>query len=137
MFTRPARKATRSTRPEDSIWEEAASAWLMETLEPRVLLSAAPVATHDFLLFHQAGSARPSASAAAVGLSPATIRQAYGINSVSFGGIVGDGTGQTIAIVDAYDAPTIAADLHAFDLRFGLADPPSFTKIGQTGTSTL
>ncbi|MCY2924072.1 MAG: hypothetical protein NT031_01295, partial [Planctomycetota bacterium] len=102
-----------------------------------MLLSAAPVATHDFILFHQAGSARPAASAAATGLSPTALRSAYGIDSISFNGIVGDGTGQTIAIVDAYDAPTIAADLHAFDLRFGLPDPPSLTKIGQTGTSTL
>ena len=47
--------------------------------------------------------------------------------------IPGDGSGQTIAIVDAYDAPNIAADLHVFDQQFGLPDPPSFVKVNQTG----
>ena len=49
------------------------------------------------------------------GLTPNQIRGAYGlgsytsgmlINAVTFGGIQGDGRGQTIAIVDAYDDPT-------------------------------
>ena len=35
-----------------------------------------------------------------------------------------DGTGQTIVIVDAYGSPTAAADLSAFDARFGIPDPP-------------
>src|SRR5262249_2532853 len=51
------------------------------------------------------------------------------------GGIKGDGTGQTIAIVDAYDAPTIVNDLHVFDVAFGLPDPPSFTRVAQDGTT--
>ena len=34
------------------------------------------------------------------------IRTAYGVNEIGFGAIAGDGTGQTIAIVDAYDDPT-------------------------------
>jgi subtilase family serine protease len=36
-----------------------------------------------------------------------------------------------------YDDPNIANDLHAFDQYFGLFDPPSFTKVNQTGGSTL
>ena len=47
--------------------------------------------------------------------TPAEIRHAYGVDQLSY-----DGTGQTIAIVDAFDDPTIAADLTAFDLKFGL-----------------
>ena len=54
--------------------------------------------------------------------SPAQIRAAYGFNSLSY-----NGAGQTIAIVDAYSDPTIAADLARFDQQFGLAAPPKFT----------
>lgn len=50
--------------------------------------------------------------------SPAQIRHAYGFDQVGW-----NGAGQTIAIVDAYDAPTVAADLHTFDVKFGLTDP--------------
>ena len=39
-------------------------------------------------------------------------------NQISFnGGFTGDGTGETIAIVDAYDDPNIQADLNTFDTR--------------------
>src|SRR5262249_51812117 len=38
-----------------------------------------------------------------------------------------DGTGQTIAIVDAYADPNIATDLTNFDQQFNLPAPPSFT----------
>jgi len=71
------------------------------------------------------------------GLSPSQVRQAYGINQVMFGSVTGDGTGQTIAIVDAYDYPTISTDLHNFDVAFGLPDPPSVTRVNETGGSTL
>ena len=41
------------------------------------------------------------------GLSPQQIAAAYGFDAVAFGGIAGDGAGQTIAIVDAYDDPAL------------------------------
>lgn len=63
----------------------------------------------------------------AVGYSPAQVR--------AYLGLTGTGTGQTIAVVSAYDDPTIAADLATFDTQFGLAAPPSFTKVSQTGTT--
>ena len=70
-----------------------------------------------------------------VGLTPRQIRTAYGIT-----GIAGNGAGQTIAIVDAYDDPNVAADLHAFDQQFGsqlgVLTDPVFTKVNQTGGST-
>ena len=50
-----------------------------------------------------------------VAYTPAQIRAAYGINNLSW-----DGTGQTIAIVDAYDDPTIDQALDDFDSQFGL-----------------
>ena len=49
--------------------------------------------------------------------TPAQIRDAYGVNNLSL-----DGTGQTIAIVDAYDDPDILQALDAFDSQFSLTD---------------
>ena len=62
--------------------------------------------------------------------NPTQIRHAYGIDSLAQ-----NGAGQTIAIIDAYDDPTIAGDLAAFNARFGL--PTSgFTKAIPQGTPT-
>jgi hypothetical protein len=74
-------------------------------------------------------------SASPSGLSPSQVRQAYGINQVTFqnGTVAGTGAGQTIAIVTAYDDPNIGADLKAFDRQYGIADAPSFIKYVQTG----
>src|SRR5207302_6022695 len=56
-----------------------------------------------------------------VGYDPAQIRHAYGFDQITFGkGVKGDGTGQTIAIVDAYDDPNIFKDLDVFDSTFGI-----------------
>src|SRR5258707_553803 len=54
--------------------------WQVEQLEPLLLLSA---------------------------LTPAEVSHAYGVDKVMFGTVKGDGTGQTIAIVDAYGATNI------------------------------
>jgi Bacterial Ig-like domain (group 3) len=47
--------------------------------------------------------------------TPAQIRSAYGVNNLAL-----DGTGQTIAIVDAYDDPAIYQAVDTFDAQFGL-----------------
>ena len=61
-----------------------------------------------------------------VGYDPAQIRHAYGFDQITFSnGVKGDGTGQTIAIVDAYDDPNIFKDLDVFDSTFGLPGPAS------------
>jgi hypothetical protein len=59
---------------------------------------------------------------------PAQIRHAYGFDQVST-----TGAGQTIAIIDAYDNPTVAGDLSHFDSVFGLP-AASFTKATPQGT---
>jgi hypothetical protein len=46
--------------------------------------------------------------------SPDQVRTAYGVNDLAL-----DGTGQTIAIVDAYDNPNIFDSVDAFDAEFG------------------
>jgi subtilase family serine protease len=113
----------------------------VESLESRQLLSASALPTAQPL-----GLATPLAGTLADGtaapsaISPANLRAAYGINNIKLNGITGDGTGQTIAIVIANDAPgfvdsTSAAfaksDLHVFDQQFGIPDPPLFTKVEQ------
>ncbi len=67
--------------------------------------------------------------------TPAQIRKAYGFDQISFGNVVGDGSGQTIAIIDAFDDPSAMNDLQQFDLQFGLPDPPSFQRVAQDGTT--
>ena len=126
-----------------------------ETLENRQLLSAAAGgathhrrhhfhsgfhatrdATHNYIITANAGSARPNASASPTGLTPATVRKAYGIDSTLFGAVKGDGTGQTIAIVDAYNDPNIASDFAAFSSAFGLPGS-TLTVENQTGGTAL
>ncbi len=73
--------------------------------------------------------------------SPAQLRQAYGINQISFTGtggttVKGDGSGQTIAIVEDGIDPTLGADLTTFDQFFGIPAPPSFNVVNQAGATT-
>ncbi len=74
-------------------------------------------------------------------VSAAQLRQAYGINQISFKGpggttVAGDGTGQTIAIVEEGVDPTLAADLATFDQFFGIPAPPNFAIIDQNNVTT-
>lgn len=73
-----------------------------------------------------------------IGYTPAQIAQAYGFNQIAFSGgtVRGDGTGQTIAIVDAYNDVNIAADLQVFDTKFGISAPPKFTTAVERGAMT-
>ena len=105
-----------------------------EPLEHRSLLSVVPPVPADFrqhpdyllhplsplstpATFDSSGSSSPN------GLTPNQIRGAYGLgtytsdvlsNGISFGGTNGDGSGETIAIIDSYDDPNALADLNAF-----------------------
>jgi hypothetical protein len=68
------------------------------------------------------------------GLTPADLASAYGYQPSA------GGTGQTVAIVDAYDDPGIEEDLAHFDSQYGLAACTMangcFKKVGQTGSTT-
>ncbi|HKM56643.1 MAG TPA: S53 family peptidase, partial [Isosphaeraceae bacterium] len=68
--------------------------------------------------------------AGSVAYTPAQIRAAYGISSLTL-----DGSGQTIAIVDAYDNPSIFQSLDAFDSQFGLT-PTGPTLYQQYGAAS-
>jgi hypothetical protein len=110
---------------------------VFEQLEGRWLLSAQPPAPTPWVLADPTAGATSFASASPPdgALTPSQIREAYGFDQIAFGGIPGDGTGQTIAIIDPYDSPTIAADLQTFDTSYGLPAPPSFTRIAQDGST--
>lgn len=111
---------------------------LIESLEKRVMLSAAasPVVEKPHFFSHSIPSA--SGNATIRGFIPSQVRTLYGFDQVNFsnGTVAADGTGQTIAIVDAYFDPTIASDLAFFDRAFSLNAPPSFTILNQTGGTT-
>jgi subtilase family serine protease len=76
----------------------------------------------------------PDNSPGASWLTPSEIDDAYGINLINFGSIQGDGAGQTIAIVDAYDDPNAASDLQTFDAEYGLPNP-TFQRLNQSGVA--
>ncbi len=105
----------------------------VEALEERLTPSAiSPIASPTHVL--PAHSGRPLQSPSPVGYVPSQILGAYGINQIQFGSVQGNGAGQTIAIVDAYDDPVIARDLANFDSTLGIPAPPSFTKVAQDGS---
>jgi hypothetical protein len=127
---------------------------MVEMLEGRVV----PSVNFNFMEFHDpthiAAGLKPSKLGILpltngfpfpVGYTPDQVRTAYGIDRVTFGSVIGDGSGQTIAIVDAYDDPAFLnstdanfskSDLAQFDLQVGIADPPSFTKLNEQGQSS-
>ena len=63
---------------------------------------------------------------------PSQMQAAYGVDSLISGNL--DGTGTTIAVVDAFGSPTIKRDLARFDTDFGLPAPPQFTILQPVGT---
>jgi subtilase family serine protease len=110
-----------------------------EVLEPRQFLSATP-GIQPTVTYLRNDLVQPAASSSSVpGYSPAEIADAYGFDKISFnnGTIAGDGTGQTIAIVDAYNDPNLSKDLSVFDQHFGLSAPTSFKIVSQTGSRVL
>ncbi len=66
---------------------------------------------------HISNGLTPAAPSGTVAYTPAQIRDAYGLNDLSE-----DGTGQTIAIVDAYNDPDIFQAVDLFDSQFGMTD---------------
>jgi VCBS repeat-containing protein len=109
---------------------------VVEALESRL----APAALRPSYLLAQDGAEPYSGytPAESGGFTPQQMRHAYGFDQTRFNStIVGDGTGQTIAIIDAFDNPNVSADLHVFDQTFSLPDPPSLQVVNENGGSTL
>ncbi|MGN6189451.1 MAG: S53 family peptidase [Conexibacter sp.] len=74
----------------------------------------------------------PQITPAPAGYGPAQFRTAYNLPS-------GAPSAQTIAIVDAYDSPTVASDLNAYSSAYGLPQcttaNPCFKKVNQNGVA--
>ncbi|MFF4031832.1 peptidase S8 [Streptomyces sviceus] len=77
-----------------------------------------------------------AASATPTGYGPSDLQSAYGLTSAA----ANNGSGQTIAIVDAYDDPNAAADLATYRSYYGLPACTTangcFKKVSQTGSTT-
>lgn len=76
------------------------------------------------------GKGTPATTTVPSGYGPAQFHSAYGLPALA-------PKPQTIAIVDAYDDPTIASDLNAYSTTFGLplcnSANPCFQKVNQSG----
>lgn len=108
----------------------------LEPLEDRSLLSGASPGAY---VLNAQGIHPADSNGLPYGFSPAQIRQAYGFDQISFmnGSVAADGSGQTIAIIDAYNQPDIAGDLAAFDATYGIPAPPVFTEVNEYGGASL
>ena len=80
----------------------------------------------------QPASVSPDAIPSGVGYGPSQLQSAYNLTSAS----AANGSGRTVAIVDAYDDPTAAADLTAYRSAAGLPTVPSFKKVNQNGATS-
>jgi subtilase family serine protease len=110
----------------------------LEFLESRSLLTAlgldtaaTGVSVQDVLAEPSGVSPASTGSSNPVGLTPSQIASYYGLNNITFssssGTVVGNGSGVTIAIVDAYYVSNIQSELATFDAALGISAPPSFT----------
>src|SRR5438105_1738581 len=118
---------------------------MIEKLERRSLLAASiPLAepTHRIVTD---GQGHPADTAGPTSFTPAQIRHAYGLDDPTLN--FADGTGQSIALIDAFDNPKFVSssdstdntsDVYHFNQQFGLPQfgtpgGPTFTKVNQTG----
>src|SRR5262249_948156 len=131
----PSPPTARPARPRGAARRRRRALQPLEVLEARALPSGVHPTLHRF---DPPNSVAPLVTSGPTGYTPAQVRHAYGFDQITFaGGVVGDGAGQTIAIVDAFDDPTIANDLHQFDVQFGRPHPPAFPQGNQNGGRTL
>lgn len=77
---------------------------------------------------------KPIATATPAGYGPVQMRHAYGFDALS--STTYTGAGQTIAIVDAYNDPTIINDLGVFKKQYGITGC-ALNVVNQSGGGTL
>jgi hypothetical protein len=130
----------------------------VEELEGRQMLSAAPaqavaatvpagLAKTTFVLGSQIDPQFNPAAQQVPGYTPQQVQTAYGItntsgvNQISFNGIAGNGAGQTVAIVDAFNDPNIKSDAGKFSSFFNLptfnSGGPTLQVLNETGGTAL
>ena len=74
------------------------------------------------------------------GITPALLTAAYGLNNISFTSatgspVTGNGSGETIALVEAFHDPNLMSDLQTFDSAYNLPTP-NITVDNQAGSAT-
>jgi hypothetical protein len=120
-----------SRRVRRTVRARSANAWslasLVERLESRELLSTLPVAQPIYKLANLVAFTSPPSGS----FTPAQIQAAYQFNQVSY-----NGSGETIAIVDAYNDPDIQSDVNTFDTQFKLPST-TISVVNETGGSSL
>jgi hypothetical protein len=108
----------------------ATSRHLCAAAEPGYMSCLAEVRTNVAHSLGVTPNATPS------GYGPSQLQAAYNLASAA----ASAGSGQTVAIVDAYDDPNAASDLATYRSQFGLpactVANGCFTKISQTGSTT-
>ncbi|MFF8872773.1 S53 family peptidase [Streptomyces massasporeus] len=81
-------------------------------------------------------SAKAAEASSPSGYGPTDLRSAYGLTSAA----ANNGSGRTVAIVDAYDDPNAESDLAAYRSHYGLPACTTangcFKKVSQTGSTT-
>jgi subtilase family serine protease len=108
----------------------------MQTRSRRRTLCARPTLDllHDRCLLSGFSPLEPS------GYTPAQITAAYGLNAITFRSssgatVKGDGTGETIALIEMYHDPNLQSDLATFDKTYGLP-APTLNVVNQAGNQT-
>ncbi|WP_416975791.1 S53 family peptidase [Streptomyces sp. 4F14] len=86
---------------------------------------------------HKGATITPkAASATPTGFGPSDLQDAYGLTDAA----ANNGSGETIAIVDAYDDPNAEADLAKYRSNYGLSACTTangcFKKVSQTGSTS-
>ncbi len=126
MAATPSTAASATTVPTHNVCAQSTQPGHMSCLA----LARTDVARHTA---HQL-AVTPNATVS--GYGPSQLQAAYNLTSAAASG----GTGQTVAIVDAYDDPNAAADLAVYRNQYGLpactVANGCFTKISQTGSTT-
>ena len=117
----------------------------IEPLEQRALLDAPPSSITSFTTrsrWTAPGQPRPPLRPPSTAYHSIPNPTAYGIDTISLGGVAGTGSGQTIAIVDAYNDPNIVSDAATFNTQFGLqqfnvSGGPTLTVLNQSRRRAL
>jgi subtilase family serine protease len=121
------------TAPDASSLSASSTGQTMRYLNARVCPGSVVGTAHCHSWVRVDPSGKPITNTTPRGYGPADLQAAYVLNA-------GGGAGQTIAIVDAYDAPTAEADLGVYRSYYGLPACTTangcFKKVNQTGGTT-
>ncbi len=98
-------------------------------VRPIPLSAQSRLAHHEFVGVPTSAQCRRALGVACY--TPTQLQQAYDLPALYRNGHTG--AGRTIAVVDSFGSPSIAADLHTFDAAMGLPDPPSIRTIAPAG----